>query len=168
MLESLVQNCWLFSGREALSVLLPALPPRELALCACSQSPGPASTEVGLGVSQFCSMLSSMKNLIFVNVWQGQHCQIKNECQQIFWKSLKSVFFCILHVISRLIYESYLILLPGSALFAVSRLNTMCKPSVPGQFHVPGNERKADSEFTRKEVGVVGGGCCEHGAGPSV
>lgn len=110
MLESLVQNCWLFSGREALSVLLPTLPPRELVLCACSQSPGPASTEVGLGVSQFCSMLSSMKNLIFVNVWQDQHCQIKNECQQIFWKSLKSVFFCILHVISRLIYESYLIL----------------------------------------------------------
>ena len=30
-------------------------------------------------------------------------------------------------------------------------------PSISGQSHVSGNERKADSEFTRKGVGVAGG-----------
>lgn len=39
-----------------------------------------------------CSVCLHIKNLIFVNVWQGQHCQIRNESLLIFRKLLRSIF----------------------------------------------------------------------------
>lgn len=40
---------------------------------------------------QLCSMLSNIQNLIFVNVWRGQHSQIRSKCQLIFRKLWRSI-----------------------------------------------------------------------------